>query len=355
MIGHYHMSLIGSSHLFEKNGVCQDSSDVRILRNGWVIGVIADGLGSAKHSDIGSSLAVSAVIEFVEKNMIDIWHEESLISLLRIAYHSAFKKIKDKAATDGYPINDYDTTLTCVIYNGTNVIFGHVGDGGIIALSPYGDFSILTAAQKGEEFYQVTPLRSTPDNWLFGTSIDSVCALLMLTDGVYDVACPWLIDKKEQRIYINYVRPFMDRNILSFKTVADFENAKKEIEDFFSGEHSKQITDDKTILGIINIDVMPEVKSDDYYTEPDWERLSREHREKLYGRTDTVVNVKTNKVEEFEDSESITSPNDSADSKSESPVNVAQKMQPPTSAEKKPTEEVEKKKGGIFSRFGKKD
>jgi serine/threonine protein phosphatase PrpC len=64
------MPLIGYSHLSEKNGVGQDSSDVRTPQNGWVIGVIADGLGSAKHSEIGSSLAVSEVIEFVEKNTI---------------------------------------------------------------------------------------------------------------------------------------------------------------------------------------------------------------------------------------------------------------------------------------------
>lgn len=292
MIGYYKMSLIGSSHLSDKGGVCQDSSDAKTLPNEWVVASIADGLGSATHSDIGSSLAVCEVIRFIESNIPEVWHDESLISLFRTAYHSALKHIRERAKKDGKPIKDYDTTLTTVIYNGTNAVFGHVGDGGIIALSPYGDFSILTKAQKGEEFNSVTPLRSGPDNWVFGAAPETVAALLMLTDGVYDVACPWLIAKQEQKIYINYVRPFMDRNVLYVKTAADFENTQKEVEDFLNSEQSRQITDDKTILGIINTDILPEVKPDEYYAEPDWKRLAEEHRAKLYGSSKEQVESK---------------------------------------------------------------
>ena len=283
MIGHYHMSLIGSSHR-SAGGVCQDASDVKTLENGWVIAAIADGLGSAEHSDVGSRLAVHEVIRFAENYMPCCWHDDSLISMLRTAYHSALKKIEEEAKKHGNPGMDYDTTLTSLVYNGSNVVFGHVGDGGIIALDPYGEFSLLTTAQKGEECNSVVPLRSGPDNWLFGVSSDeSVCALLMLTDGIYDVACPWLIAKEEQNIYLKFVRRFIDQNILEVKTAADFENAGKQFEEFFSGKNSRHITDDKTIVGIINTDVRPEVKP---YIEPDWERLKQEHDNELYNRKD---------------------------------------------------------------------
>ena len=52
---------------------------------------------------------------------------------------------------------------------------------------------------------------------------------------------------------------------------------------FFKGPCCKQITDDKTIVGIINTDVVPEMKADDFYTEPDWKTLAKEHHDKLYG------------------------------------------------------------------------
>ncbi|MDR3343161.1 MAG: protein phosphatase 2C domain-containing protein, partial [Treponema sp.] len=276
MIGFYKMSLVGDAHLADKNPVCQDANAVKSLANGWVIAVIADGLGSAKYSDVGSRTAVEVVARFVEEHLPDKWHDESLKSLLQTAYHAAFKSIKKIAAQREHNIKEYDTTLTTLIYNGTNVVYGHVGDGGIIALSPYGDFSMLTTAQKGEEFNVVVPLRMGPDNWVFGTARESACALLMMTDGIYDIACPWLLAKQKPPIYIHYVRDFMDTNILAVKTPTDFENAQEEIKSFFTSKDSKQITDDKTIVGIINTDVTPEVKPEQYYAVPDFEALAKE-------------------------------------------------------------------------------
>ena len=282
MLGYYKMSVIGTAHQAKKDGVCQDASDVVVLKNGWVVAAIADGLGSAKKSEVGSTTAVKTVLSFVSENYPDKWHEESLMSLLRTAYHKALKTIKALSEENQDELCDYDTTLTTVIYNGTNVVYGHAGDGGIIALSSYGDYSVLTEAQKGEAFNETSPLRAGPDSWFFGIAKEDVCSLIMMTDGIFDVAYPWLLAKTDQPIYINYVRPFMDINILKVSTPADFENAQAEITDFFKGPYSKQITDDKTIVGIINTDVTPETKPDEFYAEPDWKTLAKEHHDRLY-------------------------------------------------------------------------
>lgn len=282
MLGYYKMSIIGTAHQAKKGGVCQDASGVVVLKNGWVVAAIADGLGSAKKSEVGSTTAVKVVLSFVSENHPDKWHEESLISLLRTAYHKALKTINTLAEENQDNLCDYDTTLTTVIYNGTNVVYGHAGDGGIIVLSSYGDYSVLTEAQKGEAFNETSPLRAGPDSWSFGVSKEDVCALTMMTDGIFDVAYPWLLAKTDQPIYVNYVRPFMDINVLKVSTPADFENAQTEITDFFKGPYSKQITDDKTMVGIINTDVVPETKANDFYTEPDWPTLIKEHHDKLY-------------------------------------------------------------------------
>jgi hypothetical protein len=80
----------------------------------------------------------------------------------------------------------------------------------------------------------------------------------------------------------------MDRNILTVNNANDFDSIQKEIKEFYSSEQVKSITtDDKTILGIINTEILPEIKLDSYYEEPDWESLSNAHREKLYGRKST--------------------------------------------------------------------
>lgn len=284
MIGYYKMSMIGTAHQTKKDGVCQDANEVTVLKNGWVVAAIADGLGCAGKSEVGAETAVKTVLSFVEENCPDNWHEESLVSLLRTAYHKAMNAIQLKALENQDDVTAYDTTLTTVIYNGTNVVYGHVGDGGVITLSSYGEYSVLTKAQKGEVFNETFPLRVGPDKWTFGVAKEDVCSLIMMTDGIYDIACPWLLTKTEQPIYINYIRPFMDMNVLKVSTPADFEKVQTEIEDFLQGEYSKWITDDKTMVGIINTDIIPEVKPAAFYAEPEWEALGKEHYEKLYGK-----------------------------------------------------------------------
>lgn len=282
MLGYYKMSVIGTSHQAKEDGVCQDASDVIVLDNGWVAAAIADGLGSAKKSDIGAAAAVKTVLSFVQENLPYKWHNESLISLLRTAYHKALAAIRIISDTDQIDICDYDTTLTTVIYNGVNVVYGHAGDGGIITLSSFGDYSVLTNAQKGEVFNETSPLRAGPDSWSFGVSRDDVCALTMMTDGIFDVACPWLLAKSKQPIYINFIRPFIDKNIIKVLNQDDFEKLQSEIIEFFCGDDCKQITDDKTIVGIINTDIIPELKSDDFYQEPDWKTIVEKHNNLLY-------------------------------------------------------------------------
>ena len=281
MIGHYKMSLTGTSHLAHHKK-CQDACNVLTLKNGWVAAAIADGIGSAPKSDKGASSAVETVLRFIEENHPEKWHEKSLQALLMVAYHKAMTTISRLAQKNGDELSDYDTTLTVLLYNGTDAVYGHAGDGGIMALSPYGEFSVLTTAQKGEAFNETFPLRAGPDHWEFGRTSEDVCALLMMTDGVFDIAKPWPLAQTEQPVYVRYVRPFMDRNLLPVSGEADFERAQAEIRAFLCGEESQMITDDKTVVGIINTDVMPEIRPEAYYREPDWEAMKKEHDERLY-------------------------------------------------------------------------
>ena len=48
---------------------CQDYGDYKIIDDA-IIGVLADGAGSVKHSDIGAKLAVNTVLETITKRDI---------------------------------------------------------------------------------------------------------------------------------------------------------------------------------------------------------------------------------------------------------------------------------------------
>ena len=61
-------SVIGKGHI-EQNLPCQDNHYYETLENGWGIAVVADGAGSAKHSDKGSKLVASQIVPkvFIEE------------------------------------------------------------------------------------------------------------------------------------------------------------------------------------------------------------------------------------------------------------------------------------------------
>jgi serine/threonine protein phosphatase PrpC len=252
-----------------------------VLNNGWAVAIIADGLGSAKHSDTGSFLAVSTVIDHMQRHCPKKWDIKKLTACLRESFLTALRNINKKASKEKNSAAEYDTTLTVAVYNGSQVVFGHVGDGGIITLSKYGNFLMLTRPQKGDEFNTVNPLKNM-EKWVFGASDNDICAFAMFTDGIYDVICPWILAEQEQPIYINYIRPFIDRNLLTVNSMKDFVKIKTEIEAFLNSEYNAKITDDKSIAAVINLSTLPIVRTDEYYAEPEWERLQNENKKKLY-------------------------------------------------------------------------
>ena len=59
----YGFSIKGKSHS-TRNMACQDANKVIQLNNGCSIGLVADGVGSAKSSDIGANIAVEKAGEY---------------------------------------------------------------------------------------------------------------------------------------------------------------------------------------------------------------------------------------------------------------------------------------------------
>ena len=282
MLGFYHLSLQGSSHK-ASGKECQDSSDIVRLSNGWVVSVIADGLGSAQYSGVGSKTAVQSIIDYLSNYKFSDWNVDELRRILKEAFDSAKKSIEQVSQENGIHIQEYDTTLTAAIYNGNQIVYAHVGDGGIVQLCDTGEYAQLTTVQKGEEFNSVQPLRNEKA-WVFGVSEENVCAFAMFTDGVYDVVCPWLLASEEQKIYVNYVRLYMDMNIIEANSEDDFISLKENAERFLLSEFNASITDDKTVAVVVNTDTIPALQPEEYYNEPEWDALKQKIDEKLYSQ-----------------------------------------------------------------------
>jgi len=320
MIFEYGFSVVGKSHIKKGTG-CQDSHCIRKLENGWVIAAVADGVGSAKNSHIGSKIAAQTVVEFCDECMPWDYNLISIKSMMRTAYNFAYKLILREAQKSGEPIESYDTTLTMVIYDGHRIIYGHSGDGAIIGLNTFGNYVAITRPQKGADGVSVIPLRSGYTQWVIDSYDEDLAAVILVTDGMLETICPYLLrdhDKKIDRAYVALASFFADPSGITETDTSEIKDVIGRFitaeENYCSDEFYGRLTailnthltegvdeiiekykqnnypialmqneqDDKTVVGLLNTDLALDNKEADYYSEPDWNALQDAWNRKAY-------------------------------------------------------------------------
>jgi hypothetical protein len=320
MIINYGFSLVGKSHV-TRNVCCQDSHKIKKMENGWYIAAIADGVGSAKNSHIGSKIAVDTVVSFCNEFMPWDYSVIGIKSMLRTAYNYAFKQILRESKKSGEPIESYDTTLTVAIYDGHRIIYGHSGDGAIIGLTIYGNYVQITKPQKGADLVSVLPLRSGYTEWSIDTYDEDLAAVMLMTDGMLETLCPYLLKNNTlSDVYVPLASFFSDPQGFSNNSKTN-KKSKSLIEEFlianddYNSEHfynrllkiykkhipekaeeiisdieetnypiafMKNEQDDKTMVVLLNTDIDVENKIVDFYSEPNWTMLQEEWNKKAY-------------------------------------------------------------------------
>lgn len=242
----------------------EDSFAVQKLKNGNFLAVIADGVGSSKHSDKASHLAVDSVVEFFVQKKPD---SNNSLQFLLSAFSYAQGKIEELVKAENGQEIDYDTTLTVAIYNGKKIAFGHSGDGGIIGLKQDGKYVAITKPQKSSDNLSLIPLRAGESKWEFGCSDDELASVILATDGVYDTFFPYLLRGQETEIYIKMAQFFVS---------SDEQKIRKYLDD------AQHIKDDKTVIVISNDKIKMQRQKPEYYAEPNWQELKAEWDKKAY-------------------------------------------------------------------------
>lgn len=276
----YGMSLVGTSHVGKKTP-CQDFHRYELLVNGWMTIAVADGVGSAKHSEVASKMACDTFIETCKTCITQETKRSDLKEIIQKAYRAADQQIKDYVYKIDDIITDYDTTLSTVIYDGKHIVYGHSGDGGVVVLTTSGDYIKVTQPQKADDGICVIPLRAGEKYWEFGECEAEVASVLLATDGVYDNFMPYLLRGQPVEFYVPLIRWFMDNNAIGI-TDENRELVEESRKNFLCGDSCKAITDDKTIVVAFNADIVPKLKDDSYYAEPDWTKLQEHWNRKAY-------------------------------------------------------------------------
>lgn len=148
----------------------------------YIVGIIADGLGSCSHSHIGSREVVKVAFKCIKLITKREFRRYGII----VTFKRAKLLLSQLAKEYGIPMECFETTLTIAVYDKKKhtLVYGHCGDGGIVALNTDGSFQMITKRHKGDTTNSVCPLSSQAD-WEFGT-VEDVESFAMCTDGLLD-------------------------------------------------------------------------------------------------------------------------------------------------------------------------
>lgn len=165
-------SAIGTSH--ENQGiVCQDYGDYRIFQDVIIVGAVADGAGSAKHSDVGAKLAVETVLkcfsdinespqkeEELEPGYSKGLSKEEADKLFATIVKKAIAKLHEQAAKENYSVNDLACTLLVFLATPDWFAAMQIGDGFIVMRSQESEYQLLFQPDKGEFANETTFITS---------------------------------------------------------------------------------------------------------------------------------------------------------------------------------------------------
>jgi hypothetical protein len=330
----YGFSIRGKAHA-DAGVVCQDSNMQGEILPGLYLAVAADGVGSARHADIASGLAVEKLVEYIRKHTRECISLEKRPFCLKAGFRYAENAIESYVKDCGDEIGEYDTTLHAVLYDGKWLSYGHAGDGGILIRTTQGKTSSITKPQKGSDGVSVMPLRAGEESWQFGICQELVASVLLVTDGILErVIMPHLLNlpasrtemqnthRKKSNVYLSATEFFMNpycvmgnrklkdpmetyRYYLTGE-FADFEQDWKNYLDCLKSGYRnmygsakaaeicktltagvplwniEDTTDDKTVVCLINEGATIYAPDKEYFTEPDWAALRRHYEELMY-------------------------------------------------------------------------
>ena len=314
MIYSYGVSLPGTYHI-KNDIVCQDSHKIIHCGKEAVIAAVADGLGSAEHSDEGAQIAADVATEHCRQFINEKADETEILDIIRDAFSVALVAVENEAASKDRTSDKYDTTLTLTVLIRDALYFGHSGDSGVIALTANGFYEQVTIQQRDDEG-RVFPL-FFEDRWEFAKFESKVSAVMLATDGMLETFFPIYIKNDPVNIHVSLAHFFMDYRGLRINKIGS-DAIQAQMSDFIENIPDEQISDDKTIVVLLNSSVKTKRQPESYYQEPDWDELRKKHDEAwkreaypgLFGAEDAEAEKDAPNGEQDEDIASNIEPHD---------------------------------------------
>ena len=192
----------GTQHIYH-NIPCQD--DIQTYhQNNISIAILADGVGSLSHAEIGAKNCTIFALEFFKKNAKAILDKPSDFRLELLNYIKEMQS--EYAIKHNFLVKDMQSTLLFFMHDTTHFVYGHIGDGAIVVYDI--ENKIHTSTQEKINNFNGT------HTWLsdyqhmrlsFG-HVNELYGYAMMSDGVQDA----LMIKKTNQVVPALKTKFID-------------------------------------------------------------------------------------------------------------------------------------------------
>jgi len=234
-------SVQGTGHK-KHNIPCQDAHIHRVIDD-YVVVCVADGLGSATLSHIGSAQAVEVALEAIQYQP-PIDDADKAQKIMSDVFEQVNHRLQCLADENGSAIRDYATTLICVTLFANFITVAHIGDGAVV-VSHAGHLELISAPQNGEYVNEVTPV--TSEKFIASVQITfklmDVDCVAVFTDGLERLA----LDLREKKPF----QPFFEPLFKAISNPVTDGDLSSSLDAFLNSDRVCERTDDDKTLVLV--------------------------------------------------------------------------------------------------------
>ena len=168
---------------------------------------VADGAGSAKHSDLGAQTAVNAAKNNVSNHLeqCNRPNPADYKLVLEEAFHAAQLSLLAIAQENNLELQQLSCTLIGVILLADEVYISQIGDGAVVIVNAGDEFQTLSKPQHGEYINQTTFINSE-HAFIQSEHYDGpVKGLAVFSDGIEQLA----LQHPTYQPFVPFFRPLM--------------------------------------------------------------------------------------------------------------------------------------------------
>jgi hypothetical protein len=184
-------SIRGTGHA-RTDTPCQDANESLLLPDGTLVAAVADGAGSASHSQRGAAVAVAAAVRFVADHGIpaSVEADAAWREVLARGLENAAEAVRREAEALALPASALASTLILSVATQGCIAAGQIGDGAAVCADKEGRPTLLTRPQAGE-YVNETRFVVSPDGLAgaeYAVLRGNVRYLALFSDGLQRLA-----------------------------------------------------------------------------------------------------------------------------------------------------------------------